>query len=552
MSNGYFRIIKRLLHLGTVYLFCAQLLFAQKNNPLHILTDKPFYVSGELLNFSAFLPQSFDRLTTMFRVAVHDADGNLKQTFYLHNHGKLFLQGYYFLPYDLTAGWYSLSIYQSLKTDDVLVGRLNIPIYNDLNIEKILPAAIKANTAIQSKSILDHSNIELKYTKSVTYPYTMQVTGQINRPGASTGYQVQLAVTESTLMDEIAESIKPAYEPEINSALGLVPLNSDGIMIKGQVTNEAGVGKKVTVLGAYFREQNRFYFATPNQQGKFELKLPVFTGPVHLQFIYHPFSGENIRIKLQTLESKIIKDELVYSKQLIGYLEASRQRKKIAQYFKQIQSDPLHLAQAHEKNINTPDYVYRLKDYEDFRTIGEFCKEIAGLLVFKESGGQLKAQTINPNAKLDGSDQVSGNPLFIINGKLTRDAAYVAGLDFKATESLELFYLISGLRRQFNVAGNDGVVRVNTTLPIIELPAADEEDIFAIHGILPEQTKNNVLQGPVISPVVYWSEMATTDAKGTVQFNFTHHDGRGKYRIRLWANGPEGQFILGQQDYEIK
>ncbi|MCB0258127.1 MAG: hypothetical protein KDE62_00160, partial [Calditrichaeota bacterium] len=155
-------------------------------------------------------------------------------------------------------------------------------------------------------------------------------------------------------------------------------------------------------------------------------------------------------------------------------------------------------------------------------------------------------------------DMLPGQPLFIIDGKATRDGNYVAHMKMDQVETVSIFTDRAELRQQFNVMGRSGVAIIETSSTDITVPETDADDIFLVRGLqapaafpafTPEQIEND-RHRPFFRPQLYWSPDVRTDASGQANVNFFQSDDTGDFQIRVLVQDERGRMGYAEVVYQ--
>ena len=332
---------------------------------------------------------------------------------------------------------------------------------------------------------------------------------------------------------------------------------TDELFIDGKIYDASGNAIKANVIGAYSRQENAFSFTKSDVDGNFVLPKTAFTGQKELQFVGYQLENESILAKLNssTRLSNPISD-IRYTEAIESYMESSRMRKKINQHFKIKDKTRTLDKKANTLELPKSEVTYNVQEYQDFGNMAEFAKNLMMPLRFSGSKGERTAQVINPKSSKKANYYLNGNPLFIIDGKLTRNAEFVASLEQSEVKDLQISFDGKKLREQYNVMGSSGVVIMNTFGKRTTLPSADESNIFKVNGIqerllypVSYATSSDVLRMPVFDTQLYWNPEIKTSESGSTNISFVQSNDRSTFRIIVVAQTADGKIGLGYLDY---
>ncbi|MCB0602133.1 MAG: hypothetical protein KDC28_12935 [Saprospiraceae bacterium] len=541
------------LVLSTFLVFVAD---AQQNILLH--TDKAFYVSGEKIWYSLYLPQELQDKSYVLKVFAVNAKGEIMDDYYLRSEGQSMVGGYYAIPFDATTGPVRLAFYavNNFSIDLIPLITASFPVYNDL--EKLDVTKIKLQDLKGEPAELSSQNLTVSVSSTATAPHPgdqiplhIEIKDSYGRPLDG---DLSISVFDPNQIPHTDLRFSNIHQAALPQDAPLRDAATD-ILLQGELQLSSGrMISTVEALGAFARPLNSFYYATPGTSGLFSIAVPDYYNSMSFQFIGHPYDNKkNFHVVFN--DPVFIPDSipLPYSEAILSYLDQSRERKKIAQYFGLFDPAPDTLPKP-EANVLKPDYTYKVKDYQAFATIGAFFKEITTSLTFKQSGKTYVASLYNPGVSVYAWEQLRGDPLFIIDGKVTRDADFIARFNLEPVQTVELFYVARSLRQMFNLMGNNGVVYIHTNLPDITLPKDDEEDVFNVSGLLPHNSfippaiPDQVT--PELGPVAYWNPQLSVTG-GKLDTTYQHSDERGDYVIQVVVRSKDGGIGVGEMKLNV-
>ncbi|MCB0689849.1 MAG: hypothetical protein KDC53_25085, partial [Saprospiraceae bacterium] len=153
---------------------------------------------------------------------------------------------------------------------------------------------------------------------------------------------------------------------------------------------------------------------------------------------------------------------------------------------------------------------------------------------------------------------LNGPPLFIIDGKMTRDADFVARLPISAVETVELFLDAPKLRSSFQAIGVSGVVRITTSIANLKLPEADAGNIHTIYGLQPKahfpgfnaQVLTDQKHEPFFRPQLFWNPDIPVGPDGMASTTFVQSDDTGPFLIEVVFQTADGRRGTKSFQYE--
>lgn len=508
---------------------------AENSRQCVIHLNKSFYVSGEVIWYKVYFPFGFKDKNIVVRAGIWDQEGQMLSSVFHKSRGGLSVQGYYRIPFDIRSAVYHLVVSGSdlESKEPIILAEALAPIFNDMesNTPPVAGAARKDKGDRQGADSLPGASLQVSIELA---PDPVQrrerATASIrvrDRDGKPISAGLSVSIRDHLLSDtglSAKENIVAGriLEPGIELSLDSM------ISFQGSITDSLGRPMRVGILGLYSSQEQALSYTGTNEEGRFSFSLPDFSGSKPIQFLDYHY--RDIKVVMRS-DIKLEKSgELAYSPEVLSYISASRQRKKIFQLYNDLEYVLEQETPAFHIEPFDPDDTYRIRDYEPFGSIPRFFKEVTAALKFNEGDdGKFVAKMFNSESGRRGF--YSGIPLFIIDGKLTWDAAFVAGLDIAQVEEVHLFNDRDKLRQRFNSLGaHGGVVTIKTNRPGLQLPASEEEDIFLIAGLQPEvvfpgtQPKTIEPHAPFLQPQLYWNPGFQTDEQGELQVEFIQSD----------------------------
>ena len=514
--------------------------------------DKSFYVSGEVIWFKIYLPVETRGKAFTLKVGIVGQNGALVNDFFLATEGKSQANGSFKIPFDMASGVYQLAFLalEKISKQPVVLASVPVSIYNDL--EKLNPAELKVSEPTATASNFSQDlQIEIvldkeQYQSRESVQASIQVKG---RNGTPVKADLSIAVNDWVLVGE-------AVFPKNNLLKGNVITGnalSDQVFIPVKLLGQAG-SQSQNLISIFFPEDWQMLYTSPKQTELF-LEMPSFTGQRNIQFLGHPSPSIEIQL-LNPFKKATSSPALVYNQGILKYLEWSRQRKRIYQLYGAVENQLSPGSQLVGSPAILPDRTLVMAEYEAFEDLATFAREISTALNFK-----LDRQTDRYQGRMYNPGTLTfypSAPMFIVNGKVTRDADFVARLKINQIEKIDLYYQPEKLFANFKAIGRSGVVNIHTRTAIA-IPADEEADRFNVNG-LQEKVKfpmldlvesGNQNMQPYFRPQVYWNPSLETDASGKANFSFLQPDDWSNFSIEVIAQGENGAMGQGSKKYTV-
>ena len=532
------------------------------NDKCFVHLDKSFYVNGEVIWYKVYLPRQVENKPVALKAFLQDEAGNTVDYIFLKTEGKTYTSGYYKIPFDCSPGVYHLLITAMDDTflEAVVLADIEIPIYND---QEIPPSAVTENTPKESgaKSVFEDLKVVVELENNSLKPrdeakINIRVTDANGQPVQA---NLSVAVTDWKL-----SGTEVMDRPSLNAGNSVFPNTfyslRSSVYTKARLVNEEGSPLQANVLGTFSPKENQMLYTKTNQEGIIFLELPEFYGSKSIQYL--GYENEYEEISIAPIPDPVAKGSksLHYSPEIIEYLNYSRQRKKIYQMFTalEFQLDP-EIPNL-EGQVFEPDYSLNIQEYERFDNMAAFFREILTPLRFREVTDSIFiARMYNPRMKRV-NNYFPGKPLFIIDGKLTRNGDFIAKMKLDHVQRVDIFYEPAKLKKMLNVFGNNGMVQIITDLPEVSIPSNDNEDIVHINGyqapltfpaFTSEEFEGNSYR-PFFRPQLYWNPQVETNGSGQASCSFFQSDDLSTFRIEVVAQAKDGTIGRGQVLYSTK
>lgn len=534
---------------------------APSPNPCMVHLDKSFYVTGEIIWYQLYLPPVVRGKNLSVRVSVTHSAGAIQESYYLKNEGQTYVNGYFKIPFDFSTGLYHL-VFEGADKETRKFERLAVaivPVFNDLGEE--LPAGITSTdgaSAAQPQS--GNLNIAIELVKD-SFQCREQIRPRIvvrDKNGAPVKAHLSITVTDWDLCgpETVNRTNIAAGQALTGEKVGML----DGALYyKGQWMDNKGNPAAAKVVGVFSPEDQKLYYSNTDAAGNLFLELPDFTGKKAVQLLGWEKENMDIKVRMETAVPVEKQGMPGVTEGLKNYLRLSAERKKIFQYYKTLETalDPV-IPEIKVKDLNSDMKVFP-KEFQPFPNVATFFREVLRPISFTMNKDSVYDARIY-NDQIQGLDEYyPGPPMFIIDGKVTRDVDFVAKLDLSLVERVDLFFRFQTLRPQFNVLGSNGVARIITNAVDLVIPESDEEDIVAVSGLLPKaqfpvfEPAQMAVGGhfPFFRPQLYWNPSLTTNESGRTEFSYYQSDEISRFRIQVVAQGEDGTYGVGERVYGV-
>lgn len=493
----------RFLFTLTALFFVSYSLWAQAT--IHF--DRPYHVAGEVSWFALY-PGADGPAKA--RITVQDANGKVMDYFFLQADENGQMKGYYRWPFGAATGYYRISVHGFAEAGSTLLLSTEHPVYSDQRVE------------VQASATLAQGILPTSSGLSVTAS-----EGSLSLQGLN-GDAYSVAVYNADVVG--------AGGPVVSLADAAVEGEwVDTLFYESKLSLEGGQPVQTNLLPVFDPATFTFGFSKSDANGNFSLQMAPFEGSKSLQVR----SVENMElhpaVQLPSATGTARKPPV--TEEVAAYIDLARRRRKIYQLYATVETEVNASAKPQTRRQLAPNRDFDVQDYKSFTDMYNFFKEVGGELRVRVKKENYRAQLYNaPNQRF-----FQDTPLYIVDGKLTRNSNYINKMAPSDVTYLAYFYDNRPLRRDFPALGNNGVVQIETVRPPADFPATDAAGIFEINGIQPAATFTPrdaaASEVPALSPLLLWS---TGGGEQSASLSLPATDDFGSYRVVVVARGKDG------------
>lgn len=514
-----------------------------KNTVLH--TDKEFYVTGETIWYKLYLPHAPVGKEAAIKTILLDQNGRIIQSYFCNTHGATFIYGQFEIPFDLPTGWYQLvfsNFDPKSRLENLLIGTY-IPIYNDL-----LPfPPLNTKSLVKSDILNSGTGININLSQ------------QEIRPRQEV--EIELFLTDSSKMPTagnasitiLDENLNTVFETLHTTHIGVhdASISYNNVFNFDFVTAERDKNNR-EYIGIFLKESSKFRYVS-SLNTKFTLVHDPFTGEKESQQFF--VSDFNKPIFKTCLSLEPLLSELPFNPQIQQYLEWSRTRKKTLSIFPATVPQMIKtISKSEFKDIPTPDRSIELSKYDEFEDVFSFFKELNTPLKFKLDKNKRIIATIY-NTEM--SSELEGKPVFIIDGRITDRADWIARLPMETIKKVDIFFNTKILLNYFGMIGRNGMIIMQTKTNL-NMPDSIVHFENKLNGYIPlkgsfelkkEQIESRHI--PLFKPLVYWNGNIEFDRQGRASIKFFHSDDIGDFTVKVVAIDNNGNITSSNSKYKV-
>lgn len=200
------------------------------------------------------------------------------------------------------------------------------------------------------------------------------------------------------------------------------------------------------------------------------------------------------------------------------------------------QSETDEMSSILEDELGQPDYTLNMGDYLILPSMAEVTKELLKSVEYRKTKNSERIRVY----VTDYDPRKGGDPLFIIDGHLTKNPKHFLQLDPSTLLTIKLYREKSKLIR-FGTLSADGILIIKTSKPS-KVPFDNEIwfDGLLSKANVPYFNLSKKPEVPDLRPCLYWNPKANADFSGEVNFNFTTADDVGPYLIQVSGYSDKG------------
>jgi hypothetical protein len=206
----------------------------------------------------------------------------------------------------------------------------------------------------------------------------------------------------------------------------------------------------------------------------------------------------------------------------------------------------MEISKAFEDELNGADITLNLSDYVVFPTMEDVVREILKAVSYRKSNGKASVHV----AMIGKQTYDTRSPLFVIDGKLTRNPAHF--LDLKPIDVVSI-KVVKTSSKLFALGqlGINGVILVKTKR------AADfkEKNRIKFSGLLP---RYDFVKGkrdakvPDIRSCLFWKPNAFCSSASKTTISFFTSDDVGRFRIVIKGLSEDGIPFYSERPFEVR
>ncbi len=535
-----------------------------------IITDKPYYVSGESMRYAVFLNTAdyFEKSDQIFYVELWSEKGALiGRHIFLNKDGLL--HGKFSLSPDIPTSACVLRLYSSeMLRHPYQVPTETLLIWNQQESFNPEHPVLKnaSNTLMAKESNHTISTIPIQTDKD-NYSTRSKIEVRLDLPEKISGdpsfKMIVLARFDHYFPSDISFRDQISNSGGGGENQGSLPdhvfLSRDRLLLRGHYQwreeKKDNIFKLITlsILG----DDPVFEYEYTNNNGDFIFDLSNVKGDrekVYLSTINGHSDAISIRKPLfpPLTDGNNLLYDVNWNVPIQNYLKNAAMRNQIKENYniddKVSATEELRIIDT-TRVYQEADQTFILSEYVDFRDMQELIREILLYVKIQDRGERLSIfNRMNPD--------LTGEPLFLINGIPTRDHAFVLDLNVKNIDIIEILYTKKALL-PFGWVGRGGIMAVYTHQPV-PVPGIQTFIVSGIHQV-DDTHEYDYQEREITSPVpdfdsnIFW-RADWPEQKGNqsiFDFDFYTIDETGPLEIMIFGVGGDGSKYFGKKTVNV-
>ena len=497
--------------------------------------DRPYYFPGQIIYYSlSSTIQDPDSIVIQVQLGANE-----KATFSHYNilyNGEA--HGYFQLPFDVPGGVYFFSI-------NLFSGGQGLPVnLMERPISVVSTQSVNQGVAMTALSVHAQSRSSISLDGPTLVQARSTPTYSVKVEGGKEGDLISIAVRDLKFYSREQKSITIKYVEEIEGEIW------QDIPLRGARILKAGKEGKPTFIFAIEPENMLFRFNWVDSVGNFLIKMPPFYGIKNLFFL------DNVRNEFSvSLDQKQVDvpKNVDYSNavDLQHSLMRYDERKKIYSIYASIEESVEDLQFSSFPIPVKPNYTMDVQDFSVRGSLADLLNEVITPIKFRRKRkGQYDVKVLYEF--LHFKNFYRDDPVFFINGVLTRAYNYIANLPIQDVKSLDVYSYLESIR-DLKIVDIGGIGVIEMLDPTFKIP---EEMVLPNVFLDGRQTP---IRYPVqcdtrktaaqLRSLLYWQPIARLDASGSYSFDLPISDDITSFHLEVLHHSSQQ---LVSQEIEVR
>jgi|GEM_PF-2760785 len=516
------------------FLFVHSSIAQNVTNEIIIHKDKPIYFIGDLAAYKAYFPNDIFEPGTVFNVRLTSSSGALVQSHFVKVDDNASIGGYFTLPFSYGADVYQAEyfVFDETAQKEVSVAHTWIPLYDDLEPQ------------ITTDKAMASTGTDISLSSAVS----LEVEGSEN-------INIGVDATAAAGSISVQRQQDIPFMSYSKSTYGAKGTYSKRLFYTGSITDLEGNLLTNRLVASYQGDSDKHALMKTDEEGAFFIQFDDFIEERSIQIIDLGIDPVITKIVPATSGVTETRPTLVFTDGIIDLLKRKKEQRRINKYFdvkaKSIAFNKANVNVVEEKPVKKGkaykvDNTYNFNDYKIFDDLAIFANEVTQNLFFKERNDKYESNFtvfVTSSNTRDIGKEISLNPFYIIDGKITRDADYIGRLGQPLLDKIELEYDTKKTRPRYSLFGKEGIVRIYSKTGNLPIPQVELGSLISIGGLQDEIALSSHTAGESTAPILddypFWK--SNIDA---TNMSVVRPSDRGTYEVIFVSRSTTGSGAL--------
>ena len=536
-----------------------------------LVTDKPYYCSGETIRYKVFLIRNTsNQQNGILYVDLWDSSGEL----IIHHNLKITdnsTEGEISISTELGTGNYTLRAYTNYLKNFGEDRFFRLPIfiinsddYKSEELEELLGAENDFSMDDLNDMPSVFTNDLVIATGNERYSTRDKIQVKLSSKSGTEGVKEMVVLArhtkyypENSVVEPSVKYLKDHEEDRFEMNDEGAYITEEGLQIDGSYSTMDPDKLYKTITYSIFGKDPIFVSGYTNRAGEFSMDISN--------------CQSNDKVYIGTLDNDIDDIEL-QENAIIGFIPDDGDKvfhgdiSLVERYIKNYQIR-CEIDESYKyENINIIDdtlsiydttrvysycdNIYRLDDYNPFLDVVDMIREIIPYVKLQKKKKKTSVYIFNRS-----NPELTKIPLFLVNGLPTRDQEFVLNLDISNIDAVELLYSKKALL-SFGWIGRGGIMAIYTKTPV-SVPNTKAVSVNGIHnkGKIWEIGLNDnvdIHTIPYINPNLYWNPNVRLDNNGSVELEIHAGDETGQVEIIVIGVEQNGKVLYSRKTLNIE
>jgi len=538
---------------------------------LYVHIDKPFYVSGETIQFKVYIFNDKISPSDLIHADLINEKGDIiyEELLKVNNNTS---HGSIEVLLSQSEGMYFLRIYSiwNLNFSSNFNCIKPIAIYNDFNqsFENIIADTITIENIVKPENSQDFLDVDILNATSIHTGESIKMEiKDINHLDGDLEGNISVSVWEIDKCGFYNQNFVHSHYKRQNAlsqstnSINYQPEKS--IQIEGkiyEIISRQPVTSKV--LSVYNAETNTFTRINSEKNGGFSFDIPVFSGSVNLQVInMNPYQSkvnfvESVKLSKHMPIPNIEDYEIEKSPFVNNYLYYSGLRRKIYELFKETSFDSINLVETPILPFK-PDKSYNTNDFQLLKNVEEFVREAVVNTSHINEGEEKKLLLFNQETK----KYFMKSPWILVDGYFIFNDSLTYNIPFNILKRIDIYNTNKSILKYFEpIMIQGGIIAVYTKNNYLTDYIQSQPNTITVKGLtlLEEDTeKHNLLSPssphpmPALNPLIYWNPEIRFNEFGKADLEIQTNDVSGFYLIHMEGMDATGKPLSAQKIVQV-